>query len=209
MTFYIATREDRFSPYLVESEDEHYGFAVLRKLTLKPNHYDAQVFSDPACQRRDLVYAHPRDPGVMSPYTRLYGLLEAYADSSSFRLLLARPSPGQGINFPRLFLFAYHHIDDIHYLSAHVIHLRREGEEVFRFDIEYPLGLSALSRDVRTHDEFVAQTFQRHARMDSIFVADVAEDFQLYFGYCEADLEDRRVVMGLNERIELLIIGGI
>lgn len=197
MTFYVAARKVRLSPYMVRSSFAHYGEAKLEQLRLRTEVYDAQIFSDKSCRREALVYTNPKIqalPFSVSPYDRLYRLVRQLHDPTAFRLLVSRPSPGQGIPHYRMFLFGFQREFGKISFTTHQVDLRRDADVITRFDVRYAGGAAgeAAKVDFVEHPPETIPVFG--SRMQGIFIADVAEDWGLYFGYTEASATESKVV---------------
>ena len=194
MTYFVATRSTRFSPYVVRAEHENYGKAKLDQLWRKGEFYDAQIFKERECLRRDLVFTNPLIHSYANPYDRLTELFTQLCEVGTYRVLAARPSRGQNINFYRLFLFSFQRKFGRISFHTHAIELQRTANVLRNFSVRYTGGVPLAAPTFKfDQTEEVIQPL-RGARMDGIYIADVADDFRLYFGYAEANATEFTVV---------------
>lgn len=189
MTYYVAVRPKRTSEYVAHSEHDHYGLARLEQLTQKGRHYDAQVYSSPALGRGDLVYAPPKAGHLINPYNRLIDLFMHLQEEGAFRCLVARPGSTSGRSDVRMYLYSF--ARRLNYIRSvvHTVDLRRDSDVITTYVINY----TPAAYEFRQMPPVVQPV--RAGRMDGVWIADVAAEFGLYFGYIEALSEDPALIV--------------
>lgn len=188
--FTVAVRSKRHSEYLAYSQFDHYGQARIEQITQRARHYDAQIFSGEPFDRTTLVYAPPKAQHLINPYDRLEALFQELCDEGSFRCLVARPSATVGLTDHRLYLYSFtrrlNYIDS----TVYAVDLRRDANIIVPYHISY---CPHDDPPYRFEDGLPIRQELRAGRMEGVYIADVAEQFNLYFGYVESPSEDQIV----------------
>lgn len=190
--FVVATRSKRLADYAAHSQHASYPAARVEQLRQSGQHYDAQIFAGEPFTQQTLVFTNPKIKGLVNPYERLGRLFETLCDESTFRCLVVRPSPSLGNPDPRVYLFAFSfHFRHVH-STVHAVDLRRDADVVRCYNIRYT-GSGDPPYRFEESEEFIYPL--RAGRTEGIYVADVAEKFNLYFGYAESAASESQFIV--------------
>lgn len=163
------------------------------KLRLAGKWYDVQLFSHERLDRDSLVYTNPKRRGL-NPYDRLNWLFQECVEPGTFRVIAARP--GAETRFWRVFLFSFYRQFSSVAFNLTSVSLKRHGTYIRESLVNYHDG------EVQFFTTNVAFDPFRHGRMEGVYIADVAEDYRLYFGYAEANATERDLVFDYFQRPE-------
>jgi hypothetical protein len=187
MTYHVAVRYKRYADYVAHSEHDHYGLARLEQLTQKGRYYDAQIYSADPYDRSTLIFAPPKATQLVHPYDRLELLFSSLWDAGMYRCLVSRPSLMSGSTAHRVYLYSFarrlNYVDS----TVYAVELRRDANAIQPYNIRYH------AQSDPPYLFTVGQPYVEpvHAgRMEGVWIADLAAQFKLYFGYVETPSED-------------------
>lgn len=193
--YIVGLRPKRHTAYAVHSRHADYGAARITQLDLtkRSGVYDAQVFLAEPLDRYTLVYTHPKAlVHLVNPYFRLERLFSDLVGNGSYRCMVSRPSPSQKVDWHRMYLFSYTRIYQRMDSTVHAVDLLPDMNVIRTYRIQYRWG-STPPYTFESVPKVVTPI--RSARMQGVYVADVADEYSLYFGYVEAPPDDEQTVL--------------